>query len=213
MNRPILFPLLVTSLALVLGPVGCKKSPKGVTPIPEPSATDPVMGPDPSGPGSSDLSGGGTFDPNRGVGGDIIEIPEAGLGQAPRQMFEGMEMDEAALSDRTVYFDFDSAFVKVGEQYKVNAVGDLLLELLDHKLVIDGHCDERGTEEYNRSLGQRRADALREYLVTQVGIPQDRIWTRSFGEDDPADPGHDDTAWAQNRRGEFVLLRPPGTNR
>ncbi len=71
-------------------------------------------------------------------------------------------------------------------------------------LIIEGNCDERGTEEYNRSLGERRALALREAL-SNAGIDPQRIRTISYGKDKPADPGHDESAWAKNRRGDFVL--------
>ena len=74
-------------------------------------------------------------------------------------------------------------------------------------LLIEGHCDERGTEEYNRALGERRADGLREALVKQ-GVSADRIATRSFGKDKPVDPGHNEAAFSKNRRGEFILLHP-----
>ena len=76
------------------------------------------------------------------------------------------------------------------------------------KLLIDGHCDERGTEEYNRALGSRRALAVRKVLV-EYGISPDRIRTRSWGEDKPVDPAHNEAAWAKNRRAEFILLLPP----
>jgi peptidoglycan-associated lipoprotein len=75
------------------------------------------------------------------------------------------------------------------------------------KLLVEGHCDERGTEEYNRSLGERRALALREELA-RMGIDPSRIRTVSFGEDKPFAQGHDESAWRQNRRGEFVLYHP-----
>jgi peptidoglycan-associated lipoprotein len=75
------------------------------------------------------------------------------------------------------------------------------------KLQIEGHCDERGTEEYNRALGERRALAIREYLVN-LGVAADRVYTLSWGEDKPADTGHDEAAWGKNRRGEFILLKP-----
>jgi peptidoglycan-associated lipoprotein len=74
-------------------------------------------------------------------------------------------------------------------------------------LLIEGHCDERGTEEYNRSLGERRALALRDALG-KLGVSGDRIRTLSFGEDKPADAGHNEAAWTKNRRGEFILLVP-----
>jgi peptidoglycan-associated lipoprotein len=74
-------------------------------------------------------------------------------------------------------------------------------------LLVEGHCDERGTEEYNRSLGERRALALREALASQ-GVSPMRVTTRSFGEDRPAVPGNNESAYRQNRRGEFVVLTP-----
>ena len=75
------------------------------------------------------------------------------------------------------------------------------------KLLIEGNCDERGTEEYNRALGERRALAAREALA-KLGIDPMRIRTISYGKDKPADPGHDEAAWAKNRRDDFVLLHP-----
>jgi peptidoglycan-associated lipoprotein len=71
---------------------------------------------------------------------------------------------------------------------------------------IEGHCDERGTSEYNLALGERRAHAAQEFLVA-LGISKDRIKTISYGEERPADPGHNDKAWAKNRRDEFKLFK------
>ena len=79
----------------------------------------------------------------------------------------------------------------------------------DNKLLIEGHCDERGTEEYNRALGERRALAAREYL-NSLGIKGERVRTVSYGEDRPSVDGHDESAWSKNRRAEFILLKPPG---
>ena len=73
---------------------------------------------------------------------------------------------------------------------------------------IEGNCDERGTEEYNRSLGERRALAVREELI-RLGIDATRVDTTSFGKDKPEDPGHDEAAWKKNRRDDFVVLTPP----
>jgi peptidoglycan-associated lipoprotein len=69
---------------------------------------------------------------------------------------------------------------------------------------VEGNCDERGTVEYNLALGQRRADAAKNYLVS-LGIPADRLKTISFGKSKPFDPGHDEAAWAKNRRDHFVV--------
>jgi peptidoglycan-associated lipoprotein len=73
---------------------------------------------------------------------------------------------------------------------------------------VEGNCDERGTEEYNRSLGERRALALRESLIS-LGIEATRVDTISYGEDKPVATGHDEAAWKQNRRGDFIQLTPP----
>ena len=121
--------------------------------------------------------------------------------------FEDMLTDRAALANETVYFDFDSSVLKTSEQDKVSAVASALNGNMSNKLLIEGHCDERGTEEYNRSLGERRALALRDALIGD-GVSASRIRTLSYGEDRPADLNHDDAAWAKNRRGEFILLLP-----
>ena len=76
-----------------------------------------------------------------------------------------------------------------------------------NKILVEGHCDERGTEEYNRALGERRALSVRDRLV-ELGVGADRIRTMSLGEDRPADPGFSGDAYQANRRGEFVLLKP-----
>jgi peptidoglycan-associated lipoprotein len=75
-------------------------------------------------------------------------------------------------------------------------------------LEVDGHCDERGTEEYNRSLGERRALALREELI-RLGVNGELIDTVTYGKDRPAEAGHDEAAWKKNRRGEFLVETPP----
>ena len=105
-----------------------------------------------------------------------------------------------------VQFGFDSFEVSGSEMGKVQAVADFMRSGKGD-IIIAGFTDERGTEEYNRSLGERRALAVREALVS-LGISGSRITTTSFGEDQPADPGHDDKAWEKNRRGEFIILLP-----
>jgi peptidoglycan-associated lipoprotein len=121
--------------------------------------------------------------------------------------FEGMLMDTNIFRANTVYFDFDRSTVRPSERAKVEDVAAQLKLDAYNKLLIEGHCDERGTEEYNRALGERRALALREYIVN-LGISPDRIRTLSYGEDRPAVEGFDEAAWSRNRRGEFILLRP-----
>jgi peptidoglycan-associated lipoprotein len=108
----------------------------------------------------------------------------------------------------TVHFAYDSSVVKSSEKPHVSAVSDYLKANATNALRVEGHCDERGTEEYNRSLGERRALALRENLIA-LGIDPSRIETATFGKDRPIDPGHDESAWKKNRRGEFIVLTPP----
>ena len=107
-----------------------------------------------------------------------------------------------------LFFELDSADVSTDGQRVLQANAAVLKKYPTMQVTIEGHCDERGTEEYNRSLGERRALALREQLVS-LGIDAGRVDTVSYGKDKPADPGHDENAWRQNRRGEFALETPP----
>jgi peptidoglycan-associated lipoprotein len=118
-----------------------------------------------------------------------------------------MNQNREKLAAYTVHFKFDSAIVQDSEQANVANVGQALSSNPAAKLLIEGNCDERGTEEYNRSLGERRALALREALA-KIGIDPMRIRTISYGKDQPLDPGHDEAAWAKNRRGQFVYCTP-----
>jgi peptidoglycan-associated lipoprotein len=122
-----------------------------------------------------------------------------------------MIKDRAALAAYTVHFAYDSSVIRKSEQANLQSVAQALAADSNTKLLVEGNCDERGTEEYNRSLGERRALAAREAL-TKLGVDPMRIRTESFGKDKPADPGHDEAAWQKNRRDDFVLLHPkPGS--
>ena len=105
-----------------------------------------------------------------------------------------------------VYFGFDSTVVPQGELGKIDAVVQHLTAKTDRVVVVEGNCDERGSSEYNMSLGENRAIIIRNYLV-QSGITADRIQTRSYGAEKPAVDGHDESAWAKNRRGEFAIYQ------
>jgi len=107
----------------------------------------------------------------------------------------------------TVYFEFDRATIKPSETSKIEDVAKYLQGNPTHAVQIEGHCDERGTEQYNLSLGERRALSVREYLVT-AGIQPERVFTISYGESRPAQSGHNEAACSKNRRGVFVLLTP-----
>jgi len=103
-----------------------------------------------------------------------------------------------------VYFAFDSAALSAMAQDTLKRKAAWLRDNAGVAVTIEGHCDERGTNEYNLALGERRAESARAYLV-DLGIAASRLSTISYGEERPLDPGHDEEAWAKNRRGQFQL--------
>ena len=113
------------------------------------------------------------------------------------------------LQEYSVHFLYDSSAVPGADKSKIASVADYLKNNPDVAVRVEGNCDERGTEEYNRSLGERRALAGREELI-RLGITSDRVDTLSYGEDKPLAEGHNESAWRQNRRDDFVVLTPPG---
>jgi peptidoglycan-associated lipoprotein len=117
------------------------------------------------------------------------------------------DWNQKPLDDNTIHFAFDSAVIRDSETANLQAVAGALNADKSANLMIQGNCDERGTEEYNRSLGERRAEAAREALVG-MGIDVSRLHTISYGKDKPVDAGHDEPALSKNRRDDFVLLLP-----
>jgi peptidoglycan-associated lipoprotein len=103
-----------------------------------------------------------------------------------------------------VFFGYDSAEIVGDAKLVLNQNADLLKRYPNWVLTIEGHCDERGTAEYNLALGERRALAARTYLVS-LGINGDRLRTVSYGKEFPFDPGSNEEAWAKNRRAHFVI--------
>jgi peptidoglycan-associated lipoprotein len=177
------------ALAVTLAATGCRShKPYAVTPIP-PGPNPMVNEP---GPGNT-LAGG---------------QPPVGGGQtASLENFEGMPEDRQTLAAYTIHFAFDSAVIRNSEQANLQAVASYLNSNPSDKLLIEGNCDERGTEEYNRALGERRALAARQALAG-MGVDPSRVRTISYGKDKPVNPAHNETAWAENRRDDFVLLLP-----
>jgi peptidoglycan-associated lipoprotein len=188
MNLLKLTNLLALGVALTVVGTGCKKKNPNVTTLPGPN---------------SGLTGG----PGIGDGTPLLSGTPVGGGEAASFDPDSMAQDRAALASETVYFDYDSSSIKGTEQMKISAVASALKSDPSAKLLVEGNCDERGTEEYNRSLGERRALAAREALAS-AGVDPGRVATRSYGEDRAADPGHNESAWRKNRRDEFVLLHP-----
>jgi peptidoglycan-associated lipoprotein len=103
-----------------------------------------------------------------------------------------------------LYFDFDSSVLKPMSQEVLQRKADWMNENMDATVIIEGHCDERGTAAYNLALGERRADSAKDFLVN-LGIAADRVTTISYGEEKPVDPGKNEEAWAKNRRAHFVV--------
>ena len=103
-----------------------------------------------------------------------------------------------------IYFAFDDAGLTSASQEILKRKASFLLENRQKKVLIEGHCDERGSVEYNLALGQRRATSARNFLVS-LGTEPSRLRTTSYGKERPADPGHNEEAWAKNRRDQFVL--------
>jgi peptidoglycan-associated lipoprotein len=105
---------------------------------------------------------------------------------------------------KAVFFALDSNDVDSAGQQVLQADAEVLKKYPSWQVTVEGHCDERGTAEYNLALGERRAVSARTYLVS-LGIAADRIKTVSYGKEFPFDPGHDEAAWSKNRRAHFVV--------
>lgn len=116
---------------------------------------------------------------------------------------EGTVFESRLLKD--IRFDFDKYDIRPGDAEILKENGALLMKHPNAKIQIEGHCDERGTLEYNLALGERRANSTKKYLIS-LGISENVISTISYGEERPLDPGHNEEAWARNRRAQFVVL-------
>jgi peptidoglycan-associated lipoprotein len=140
----------------------------------------------------------------------VKEAPVAPVAAAPAEQpaqvaAAGVAVTEEKLSRfDDVRFDFDKSVVKEDGRKTCQVVADYMKKNPKAKLLIEGHCDERGTAEYNLALGDRRATAVMTYLVS-LGVPKATLSTVSFGKERPLDSGHDEEAWAKNRRAHFVL--------
>ena len=173
--------LLLLAATLAMG--GCGNKP------PKPSTAAPTE----SNPGASTEGANAANAADRGLGSqEEIGGPQAGL-----------------LATRIVYFDFDSAVIKGQGVDVVAAHAKYLSANSQQRVRLEGNTDERGSREYNIGLGDRRAQSVRRALLLQ-GVSEGQITTVSYGEERPADPGHDEAAWAKNRRVEIVYLTPGG---
>jgi peptidoglycan-associated lipoprotein len=116
---------------------------------------------------------------------------------------EGEIFESRLLKD--IHFDFDKYDIRPGDAEILKGNAALLLKYRTAKIQIEGHCDARGTVEYNLALGERRANNTRKYL-NSLGVSSDRISTISYGKEKPLDPGHNEEAWAKNRRAHWIVL-------
>ena len=133
--------------------------------------------------------------------------------QPPRVSTENLPSDVEELNRavqqrgylQDAFFSFDEATLPNDAQAALTTSANWLKRNPQYNLLIEGHCDERGTEQYNLALGDRRANTAKEYLMT-LGVDGNRMRTVSYGEERPFDSGHDETAWAKNRRAHLVLV-------
>jgi outer membrane protein OmpA-like peptidoglycan-associated protein len=194
-------------LTLALAATGCRKGLDKTTQIPGQSPTAPRD----TAAGLRDPGASGVVSPgagNTGTGVVGTEPGGAGIPQAKGD-FTGWNQNREEFAAQTVHFDYDKSNIKPSEVSKLEEVARRMKSNFAGKaLRIEGHCDERGTEEYNRSLGDRRALSVREKLVA-LGLDPEMLPTITFGEEKPVDAGHTEASWGKNRRAEMILLSPP----
>ncbi len=186
------FALLGISLLLTLSVASCaKRVVRGVeptTPVPREEVKRPTI-----------------KEPLPGRRGMIEE--EALRERVPAAGYTGdWETQTASFENEDIHFEFDRAVLREDAKEILRKKSAWLLENLSIGILIEGHCDERGTTEYNLALGERRASSAKSYLISQ-GVDINRITTITYGEERPLDPGHNEDAWAKNRRAHFVIIR------
>lgn len=182
--------LMVLVLVLVVGVTACgKKKPPVARPMPPPASTagntPPPAPPEPPQP---------VIEPP-------LAVPPMPVDDMTAKSIDDLNRDSPL---RPMFFELDSADVSAEGQQVLQANAAVLKKYPTMQITIEGHCDERGTAEYNLALGERRALAAKNYLVS-LGIPADKVRTVSYGKEFPFDPGHDDGAWSKNRRAHFVI--------
>lgn len=185
--------ILVCSVCLVFISCSCAKKqvkpPQGITPAAEEGVT-------PAPPPSAVKEAPG------------VKMEELEAVKARKEAEKAKKLKEEMKEFETtmIHFDFDKAEIKPKAREILKKKAEWLLNHPEYSVKIEGYCDERGTEEYNLALGQRRAEAAKKYLV-ELGVSPDRISTISYGEENPIDPRHCEEAWAKNRRDEFKLIK------
>ncbi len=132
-------------------------------------------------------------------------MDEGVMEETEETMVEETDMSgmDDMLSLPVVHFDFDRATIRSEDMEKLQAAAEALMKKTDLRVTIEGHCDERGSNEYNLALGEKRADAVYSYLV-RMGVDRNQLSTISYGEERPLDMGSNESAWATNRRAALV---------
>ena len=184
--------LLVLVLLMTVVVAACNKSkPPVARPMPPPPIVDPNAGNPPPRP-----------EPPQPVAEPSIVMPPmpADDGVSSKSI-DDLNRDSPL---RPLFFELDSSDVSADGQQVLQANAAVLKKYPAMQITIEGHCDERGTAEYNLALGERRALAAKNYLVS-LGIAADKVKTVSYGKEFPFDAGHDDNAWKNNRRAHFVI--------
>jgi peptidoglycan-associated lipoprotein len=139
----------------------------------------------------------------------VVEKVEAPVVQEPQlteeEMFLQKSLDQINREKPlgTIYFDYDRAIIR--DDARLLDGNAAWLRSPAAKILVEGHCDERGTEEYNLALGEKRAKSAQDYLLS-MGIASDRIKIISYGKSQPINPGHDESAWQMNRRAQFQVI-------
>jgi peptidoglycan-associated lipoprotein len=135
--------------------------------------------------------------------------PQDQGGDMSGQILPGSQEDflqSVGMNGDRVFFDTDRFNIDAADQATLQAQAQWLARYPDKRIVVEGHCDERGTRDYNLALGERRANAAKNYLAS-LGIDASRIQTVSYGKERPAAPGSNEQAWAQNRRAVTVTVQ------
>ena len=192
---------VVTSV-LVLAAIGsgCAKRPATTQAAPPaPTGTASTMAPGSSQPSTATPSGPSTLQP--GGGATATPTPAPGASQTARPAVKGFE-SVPELQD--IYFDFDKYDIRPSDTRTLDANAAWLKSNPNHLVLIEGHADERGTNEYNLALGERRAKSTMNYLVSQ-GVQANRITIISYGEERPTCQEHTEACWAKNRRSHFLV--------
>ncbi len=181
--------MLIAVMAMMTVAACAKKNPPVARPAPPPAATNTPAPPRPPAPP------------------EPVREPT----MVPPEPVRDDAISSASLDDlnknsplKPVFYELDSSDLSAANQKALDEDAALLKRYSSWAVTVEGHCDERGTAEYNLALGERRAIAARAYLVS-LGISADRLRTVSYGKEFPFDPGHDDAAFAKNRRAHFVI--------